>query len=182
MKRLLLLLPLLALLQLGGPANAAQPYVLEIALSGDEEVPAVQTHAWGFIRFYFNEDRTEADVTSDIKGYSTADVTGSDIHRGAPGQTGPVVVHLADAGFIVASTRVTFTPELLQEFASGGLYASIKTVNHPQGEIRGQIVVPADFLPSTSTRPAQPAAAPAAPAPRNPGGISPPNTGDAGLR
>ena len=183
MKRLLLLVPLLALMHLSSPVNADQ-YVLQIDMFGDNEVPPVQTDAWGFVRFFFNDDRSEANYTVDIKGYSGTAVTGADIRSGAPGQNGPEVFHLTDGDFIVTSGHMTFTPAQLQEFVSGNWYVTLTTIFHPNGEIRGQIVVPDGFLRGTAApRPAQPApAGPSAGASGAPGAIQPPNTGDAGLR
>jgi hypothetical protein len=69
---------------------------------------------------------------------------------------------------------------------SGGWYVSLSTTFHPGGEMRGQIVVPSDFLPGASPapRPVQQEPRPDSPPPSTavPGSIQPPNTGDAGLR
>lgn len=188
MKRLLLFsLPLLALLGLT-PAQGQTPesYVLQIDMRGENMVPPVETHAWGFVRFFFNADRTEAEYTVDLKGYSNTSVTGAAIHRGARGENGPVLFELAGGGFIVTAGHLSLTPEQVREFASGNWYVSLTTVFHPEGEIRGQIVAPPGFLPGTSVAPppTQPAA-PSQPQPQAtpvPGSIQPPNTGDAGLR
>jgi hypothetical protein len=172
-------------------------FVFQIDLSGAEEVPPVETVAWGFVRFFFNEDRSEADYTVDVKSLSNTLVAGADIHRGAKGANGPVVFHLADGGFIVTGGHLSLTPAELREMASGDWYASVKTYANPEGELRGQIVVPAGFLPNqatpTPTRTARPTAAaptgsatpvPATTPQTGSGGptIRPPNTGDAGLR
>lgn len=165
----------------------AADYVFETRMYGNEQVPPVDTVGWGFFRFFFNEDRSAADVTVDIKGLAGQGVISADIHRGAPGTNGPVVKHLADGGYIVTAARVTFTKAELQEMASGAWYISLKTELHPNGELRGQILPPADFLPSTATPTPAPAATDTAPPPVISGGggtglvITPPNTGDGGL-
>ncbi len=183
MKRLLLLVPMLALIHFGGPATQAEPFVLQIDMYGENVVPPVDTHAWGFVRFFFDDERSEANYTVDIKGYSGNAVTGADIRSGAPGQTGPVVFHLTDGDFIVTSGHLKLTPDQLQAFVSGGWYVTLSTTFHPDGEMRGQVVVPEGFLPAGASAPRQPV--PTNPAPANlgtPGSISPPNTGEAGLR
>jgi hypothetical protein len=186
MKRLILLVPILALLHFGGPASEAEPLVLQIDMYGENVVPAVDTHAWGFVRFFFNEDRSEANYTVDIKGYSNSAVTGADIRSGAPGENGPVVFHLSDGDFIVTAGHMELTPEQLQGFVSGNWYVTLYTSFHPEGEVRGQIVVPAGFLPSGAAPPRPPAqqapANPGNPGTATPGAILPPNTGDGGLR
>lgn len=157
----------------------AASFVFETQMFGTEQVPPVNTVGWGFFRFFFNEDRSAADVTVDIKGLAGGAVISADIHRGAPGTNGPVVKHLADGGYIVTSARVTFTAAELQEMASGNWYISLKTVDNPNGELRGQILPPAGFLPT----PATPTPAPQEPAPGGGGNliITPPSTGSAGL-
>jgi CHRD domain len=206
MKRLLLLLPLIAFLPLTSAVSAA-PYILQINLYGANVVPAVETHSYGFVRFFFNADRSEADYTVDIKGYSNSAVTGASIHAGAPGENGPLVYTLSDGNFIVTSGHITFTPEQLKTFSSGAWYITLDTVFHPDGEIRGQIYAPSDFLSPTATgagyappsvpEPTQVPAPPPTPAPTsvssggggaggsNGGGtgtFQPPDTGDGGLK
>jgi hypothetical protein len=190
-----LLIGILALSALALPALARSPsatnaaaYVFETRMYGENQVPPVETVGWGFFRFFFNEDRSAADVTVDIKGLAGDAIISADIHRGAPGQNGPVVKHLADGGYIVTAAHVTFTKADLQEMASGAWYISLKTELHPNGELRGQIMPPADFLPSPpAPTPAAVDATTPPPPPaqqQTPGGslvITPPSTGDAGL-
>jgi hypothetical protein len=190
-RRLLLLLPLLALL-LPAAADGDASYILQIDMYGANVVPPVETHAYGFVRFFFNEDRSEADYTVDIKGYSYNAVTGAAIRAGAPGQNGPLVFTLSDGDFIVTAGHLSLTPEQLKTFASGAWYVTLTTTFHPEGEMRGQIVVPSSFLtasggaayapPSQAPRtlPPAPAATPASGS--GTGLFQPPNTGDAGLK
>ncbi len=133
------------------PATAAGSvsYVLQVDLYGAHVVPPVETHAYGFVRFFFNEDRSEADYTLDVKGYSSSAVTGVTIREGAPGENGPVVLSLSDGDFIVTGDHLTLTPEQLETFVSGNWYLTLTTVFNPEGEMRGQIVVPADFFTAT---------------------------------
>jgi hypothetical protein len=171
--------------------TSAAAYVFETQMFGQNQVPPVNTVGWGFFRFFFNEDRSAADVTVDIKGLAGDAIISADIHRGAAGTNGPVVKHLADGGYIVTAAHVTFTKAELAEMASGNWYISLKTETHPDGELRGQIMPPADFLPSVAaptavpTRPAENAPPaqqqPQTPAPSGSLVISPPNTGDGGL-
>jgi hypothetical protein len=182
MKRLLLIVPVLALLHLAGSTSRAEPFVLQIDMYGENVSTPVNTHAWGFVRFFFNDDRSEANYTVDIKGYSGTAVTGADMRSGAPGQDGPVVFHLAGPDFIVTSGHLSLTPEQLQAFVSGSWYVTLYTSFHPEGEIRGQVVVPDGFLPGGAPAPRPASRAPSSPAGNGTGVILPPNTGDAGLR
>ena len=125
----------------------AETFVFQTDMYGDEEVPPVHTIAYGFVRFFFNDPRTAADYTVDVKGYSDTVVLGADIHRGARGVNGPVVRHLADGGFIVTSGRIRVSEEDLREMAAGSWYVSLKTTEYPEGALRGQISLPEGFLP-----------------------------------
>ena len=134
------------------PANPAraEPIVFQTDMYGTENVPSVTTVAYGFVRFFFNDARTAADYTVDVKGYNGSQVTGADIHRGARGVNGPVVKHLADGGFIVTGGRASFSEQDLADMAAGLWYVSVKTVDLPDGALRGQIVLPAGFTPGSS--------------------------------
>jgi hypothetical protein len=171
-------------------AGNATPFVFQTDMYGSEHVPPVNTVAWGFVRFFFNEDRTEADYTVDVKGLSGSLVLGADMHRGAPGTNGPIVRHLADGGFLTTSGRLKLAPDELKEFVSGAYYVTLSSTNNPKGEMRGQVIVPPGFLPEPEPpapqqqpQPNQPLAVPPSESPPPPtgSGIRPPNTGQAGL-
>ncbi|HEX5140445.1 MAG TPA: CHRD domain-containing protein [Dehalococcoidia bacterium] len=200
-KRLLFLLPALVALLLfsrGSTTTRAAPYVYEVYMYGDNVVPGVDTNVYGFLRFFFNESMTEADVTVDVKGLSDTGNIGADIRAGKPGANGPVIFHLTDGNFIVTSAHIKLTAEDLQHMVNGDWYGIVYSTYNPKGESRGQILLPASAIPGAAAptatfAPATPTAAPAptrAPSSNtggnttNPGGvtISPPNTGDAGLK
>jgi len=128
----------------GGPAKAVS-YVYQVDMHGTDQAPPVSTNAWGFVRFFFSDDRASADYTVDVKGVSGSIVTGADIRRGQRGVNGPVVYHLADAGFIVASGHINFRPGDIEDMMAGNWYATLSTATNPGGEMRGQIFLPANF-------------------------------------
>jgi hypothetical protein len=170
--------------------HAENRLIFQTNMYGSDVVPPVDTQAWGFVRFFFNADRSEADYTVDVKTLSNTLVAGADIQRGRPGENGPVVHHLADGDFIVIGGHLKLTQADIEEMASGDWYVTVKTYARPDGEIRGQVEVPPNFLVGTPT-PTATATVSATPRPavRTPlaggtgGGtaITPPNTGDAGL-
>ena len=180
---LALLAPALVALALPFQASAEAPFVFQTDMYGGNHVPPVTSIAWGFVRFFFSEDRLRADYTVDVKGYSGTLVEGADLHRGQPGTNGPVVRHLADGGFIVTAGRLELTPAELEEFVAGEYYVSLKTKGHPEGELRGQVVVPDGFAKKPEAAPAPVPARSRVSEDAPPTGISitPPNTGDAGL-
>jgi hypothetical protein len=134
---------------LGATANA--PFVFQTDMFGSNVVPPVQTGAWGFVRFFFNEERTEADYTVDVEGLSDSLVAGADLRYGPPGVEGPVVRHLADGNFIVTSGRLHLNAGELADFVSGNYYVVLYTRDHPDGELRGQVYVPGGFVPGTAS-------------------------------
>ena len=129
----------------------AEAFVFQTDMYGTENLPPVTTVAYGFVRFFFNEDRTAADYNVDVKGYSANVVTGADIHKGAKGVNGPAVKHLADGGFIVTGGHMSLSAQDLRDLEAGLWYVSLKTIDHPEGALRGQVIVPAGFFPSPPT-------------------------------
>jgi hypothetical protein len=197
-RRVLFVLPVVAaawlLSSFQTAANA--PFMFQTNMYGENQVPPVDTQAWGFVRFFFSEDRLDADYTVDVKGLSTTLVEGADIHRGPPGANGPVIRHLADGGFLVTSGHLELTPAELNEMLSGVWYVSLKSKLHPDGEMRGQIIVPDGFIARPAPIPPppteEPSPEPSQPPPSSPTQmpspepstgitIRPPSTGDGGL-
>jgi CHRD domain-containing protein len=122
-------------------------------LSGQEEVPPVQTQATGTAEFtLMGMDSVNYTVnTSNIQG-----ATAGHIHLGKPGENGPVVITLfkydtpmdqvSEAGsFTAADQEGPMAGQPFQELGTaalnGNLYVNIHTEKNPNGEIRGQIQV-----------------------------------------
>ena len=122
-------------------------------LSGDQEVPPVDTEATGIADFSSSNDGNGIDYTitaSDIEG-----ATAGHIHFGIEGQNGPIVVTLFDfdspqdevsESGTITSDDLSGTLEgmqisdLVDAFNDGNAYANIHTQQNPNGEIRGQII------------------------------------------
>ena len=102
--------------------------------------------SYGFVRFFFNDARTEADYTVDVKGLSNSLVTGADLYAGLPGTRGTLVKHLADGGFIVTAGHMSFTPASWQAMANGEWYVQVTSTLNPDGAMRGTIVLPPSFF------------------------------------
>ncbi len=151
-RRLLPLISLIALLWLAAPAaaSASVAFVFQTDMHGENVVPPVSSGAWGFVRFFFNDARTEADYTVDVKGLSNTLVEGADMFRGSPGANGALFKHLAGGDFIVTSGHLALSPSELDEFIAGEFYVVLYTKAHPEGELRGQVYVPSGFVPGTS--------------------------------
>ena len=117
-----------------------EPTTVQVALSGDEEVPPVATTASG-----------EATVTLDgavlsVSGsYEGMTATVAHIHGpAAPGVNAGVLFPLdVDAATTSVSGEFTLTEDQLAELADGLYYVNVHSAAYPAGEIRGQIVLPA---------------------------------------
>ena len=163
-----------ALLSACAPHDAAPTDVAEVVsipvyearshathLTGDQEVPPVDTKAVGEFVMKLSDDRQS--ISFRLIASNIIDVNQAHIHRRAPGAlTGGVVVWLYPAasppvlipgrssgvlsegtftsanfvGFMAGKTMAEF----LTEVAAGRTYANVHTVAHPAGEIRGDII------------------------------------------
>jgi hypothetical protein len=121
--------------------------LLTAKLTGDQEVPAVSTPALGVASFLLNGTHDTLCVSATVTGLSSA-ITGAHLHLGAPGVSGPVIKDLSTV--VVGNTIKTFIygtdlSTHLKEYLSGQLYINVHTVNHVDGEIRGQISLETDW-------------------------------------
>ena len=131
-------------------------------LSGDEEVPPVDTSAQGQAIFHYWD--TDNDLLYKLIVANIEGVTVAHIHCGAEGVNGPVVAFLfgpvlggldangvlaqgaltdADISTLPSSTEcvsgVSDLADLLEKMRSGNAYVNVHTLENPGGEIRGQI-------------------------------------------
>ena len=139
---------------------AQGPPKFTINLTGGEEVPPVQTNATG------TAEISAFDISSDSISYginatNIPGVTAAHTHLGKQGENGPIVVtffkydgpkpidEVMVGGTITADKlegplKGKPLSELAVAGANGSLYINIHTEQHPNGEIRGQIVNPTD--------------------------------------
>jgi hypothetical protein len=129
--------------QIGGVQTFHAP------LSGDQEVPPVDTDASGMSLFALSADTTTLSyrlMVSDIDN-----ITMAHIHLAPPGVNGPVVHWLYDPTGAQAPGGVfdpdnpvagslTFTSQDIFNLLAGDYYVNVHTEAHPDGEIRGQIM------------------------------------------
>ena len=116
---------------------------LSTRLSGDQEVPPVETDALGFGSVFYNS--TDRVLTVHIVHTLLNNVTGAHIHGPAPaGENGGVVFAL-DVGLVTITGEFTLTPEQEGDLLNGLYYINIHTDANPGGELRGQIL-PRNFF------------------------------------
>ena len=122
-------------------------------LSGENEVPSVDTNAQGQATFQLNKAGDELDYKLIVANID--DVVASHIHCAPAGQNGPVGVTLFSGGptsdnGILAEGTITAPDDgngcgwetltdVVKAIRSGDTYVNVHTLAHPPGEIRGQI-------------------------------------------
>lgn len=131
-------------------------------LSGDQEVPAVDSKGTGQAIFKLNEDGTALYYKLIVANIE--DVTQAHIHCGSSIVSGPVVAFLfgfnaegVNVNGVLAEGTITNSDiivrpdteacvgglatfeNLLDKMRSGDVYVNVHTIDNPAGEIRGQI-------------------------------------------
>ena len=122
---------------LAGGVGFATASEIKVNLSGDQEVPPVQTTASGTGTITVEDDRSVKGkiTTSDIKG------TGAHIHEGAVGKNGPDIITLkksSDNEWSVPGDA-KLTDAQYDAYKAGNLYVNVHSDANKSGEIRGQL-------------------------------------------
>ena len=133
----------------GGGGPIAVETILSAILRGSQEVPPVQTNAFGTATVTINAARTQ--ITVELNTSGLQNVTAVHIHQGAIGQNGPIIFTLyrQAEGPFPATLRKTLTAvdqgaplsfaDAVNSLLSGNTYINVHTQANPGGEIRGQI-------------------------------------------
>lgn len=135
------------------PSGDQQKFTAQ--LSGDQEVPPIQTNASGMTWFKPKQDRIEFELNvTDLQG-----VTMAHIHNGKQGENGPPVVPLfkSESPTVLINGKLAngnITPsmlagpmagksisDLITVMGNGETYVNVHTQQNPNGEIRGQIMM-----------------------------------------
>jgi hypothetical protein len=110
---------------------------IKVKLSGDQEVPPVQTQASGSGTITVNDDKSVSGsvTTTGVKA------TAAHIHEAAAGKNGPVAIPLekkSDTEFAVPA-GAKLSDAQYKAFKAGDLYVNVHSDAHKGGEIRGQL-------------------------------------------
>ena len=131
--------------------------VFDTQLSGDNEIPAVNSGGSGYAALTLSEDGSSIDYRLYV--HDLDDVIQAHVHVGAATENGPVAVFLfgpadppvASDGLLAEGTiteaDLTATAgvfdgsmaQFIQLMEDGETYVNVHTAAHPSGEIRGQI-------------------------------------------
>jgi len=109
---------------------------MNVKLSGDQEVPPVQTSGSGSGTITIGDDGSvSGSVTA--AGFTP---TAAHIHEGPAGKNGPVIVPFTkDGDKFGPAAGAKLTPDQLKAFKAGDLYVNIHSAAHPGGEVRAQL-------------------------------------------
>ena len=145
------MLGVLLIALLGFPATAGAAtgdLVFYSGLSGDAEVPSVDTDGTGSVYVIVNAARTKLTYVATFRGLS-GPVVAAHIHFGASDVAGPVIIPLRAGrspmiGTLYASNLTpaggidTFA-EAITAMLAGDTYVNLHTAANPPGEVRGQL-------------------------------------------
>lgn len=109
-------------------------------LSGDNEVPPVETEASGVGYATINHLDQSVVIRANLANLSGG--SAAHIHEGFAGANGGVLSNLeADfaEGFVETGSAVMLGSEDFESLINGGLYVNVHTGANPNGELRGQI-------------------------------------------
>jgi hypothetical protein len=108
-------------------------------LTGGQESPPVGTAASGTGTFTLTSTGLQYDIT--VKNLSST-LTAAHFHRGIVGVSGSAVHEISFSGNRATGTWTNISAELRNAIMNEEIYVNVHTSNHPDGEIRGQLLVP----------------------------------------
>ena len=106
-------------------------------LTGIQETPPIVTTATGTGTFVLTGNGLQYDIT--VQNLSS-DITAAHFHMGDSGVAGPVLMAITFNGNHASGTWTGLTKDQRNAILNRSIYANVHTVDHPDGEIRGQVL------------------------------------------
>jgi hypothetical protein len=135
-------------LALAGTMTLAQaaPVSFAVPLTGDQQVPPVQTSGSGTANLTYDASTRVVTWNITFSGLSSQ-ATMAHFHGPAPaGKNAGVKVWLSQKGNMDVTSPIsgqaTLSPDDAKMFEAGDMYVNVHTKNNPGGEIRGQVMPP----------------------------------------
>jgi hypothetical protein len=125
--------------------SLAGPVSFQVAMTGPQQVPPVETAATGKAQITYDPATRVVTWNVSYDGLSGPPTMAHFHGPAASGSVAPPVVWLTEKGAAVTGPikgEATLTPEQAEQFTSGMWYINIHTAANPKGEIRGQVVPP----------------------------------------
>jgi len=108
-------------------------------LNGSQETPLVKTSATGEASLTLNPNNS---LTCNVTTNNLNNATAAHIHLAPAGVAGAIIIPLNGEPTTWSCPPTILTAEQLDALRIGHLYVNVHTNDHPNGEIRGQIVAP----------------------------------------
>jgi hypothetical protein len=110
-------------------------------LSGDQEAPPTETTGTGTASVVLSASKDS------IKYHLQTSLTPTNahIHTAIGGVSGPVTIPFSPIGQVI-NGEATITPTQATDLAEGRMYVNVHTAFYPNGEIRGQLLLPGEKL------------------------------------
>ncbi len=122
---------------LRGQLSGDNVEIVVAQLSGDQEVPVVETAGTGTVATTVNTASGEIRVHVNTQGID--DATAAHVHRAFAGSNGGVIIGLAQENDTQWSTEATLDDDGLAAYRAGELYLNLHSSTNASGEIRSQI-------------------------------------------
>jgi hypothetical protein len=141
-------LMLFAGLALAGTMTLAQaaPVAFTVPLTGDQQVPPVQTSGSGTANLTYDAGTRVVTWNITFSGLSSQATMAHFHGPAAAGKNAGVKVWLSQKGNMQVSSplsgQATLSPDDAKIFEAGEMYINVHTKNNPDGEIRGQVMPP----------------------------------------
>jgi CHRD domain len=121
------------------PRTGVHGHIYRVKLTGTAGKAAGTTNATGAAVIALHSNLTVCWRFSHLRGFTGA--TGADIHRGAAGTSGPVVVALTTGTKLHHRGCVPTTAATIEaiEKDPGGYYVNIRSTQYPGGAVRAQL-------------------------------------------
>ena len=107
--------------------------------SGAEAAPPVESGVTASVRVTWTPATRQLRYAATVYGAAAGDVLFTHLHRGAPGEVGPVVRELSGAGVARTSGTLTLSAAERDAFEARSLYFDVHTREHRNGAARVQI-------------------------------------------
>ncbi|MCA9373754.1 CHRD domain-containing protein [Candidatus Peregrinibacteria bacterium] len=119
-------------------ADSSDTSYFNASLDGDQEVPAVTTTGTGSALFELEGDDLWYSIeVMDLSG----DVDAAHIHEAVEGENGDVVHEITFDGTTAEGWWMDLTEDQITTLMADGFYVNVHTMDNPDGEIRGQIMM-----------------------------------------
>jgi hypothetical protein len=122
----------------------AAPTSFTVQLAGSQVVPAVTSSGTGVANLTYDPASRLLTWSITYTGLSSP-VTMAHFHGpAAPGKNSGPVIPISHGGAVKSPMKgkATLTPAQAKELAAGDWYINLHTKGHPDGEVRGQVMLP----------------------------------------